>query len=295
MQRSVIDARFYDTYYFVSSVHDILGDIGSYLQLLNEFTCDGQHFSHSRPFPRYSAFHCFLEHVIHELLTESTEQTDLSERKAILRNYREIPEALDDLRPCTLPIEEMLKHHGLDYEPFTDWLQARGRLFSEADENDLCDFLSELRLGDAFDKLLIRCVREAFYVLFGNRGLLLNFNQAMAQELTMRADEEIPEDFAAYFDKPGVLKRASVPEWVKRAIFFRDRGRCVACDRDLTGLVSVFADEHYDHAVPLAAGGLNDVTNIQLLCGACNRKKGHRRIVTSSSYEDWYQFARRDE
>jgi hypothetical protein len=124
---------------------------------------------------------------------------------------------------------------------------------------------------------------------------LLHFNHMMAQELTMHAEEEIPEDYAANFAKPGVLKRVAVPEWVKRAVFFRDRGRCVACAADLTGLVSAWSDEHYDHVVPLAASGLNDVTNIQLLCGGCNRKKGHRKIVMSSSYEDWYPFARRDQ
>lgn len=31
---------------------------------------------------------------------------------------------------------------------------------------------------------------------------------------------------------------------------------------------------HRDHRVPLVAGGSNDITNIDLLCGPCNLRKG---------------------
>jgi len=55
--------------------------------------------------------------------------------------------------------------------------------------------------------------------------------------------------------------------------------RLTTCDADLSGQLSAWSEENY-----------NDVTNIQLLCGPCNRRKGSRRIVTSSSYEDWYPY-----
>ena len=79
-----------------------------------------------------------------------------------------------------------------------------------------------------------------------------------------------------------------IPDWVRRAVFFRDRGMCVTCGIDLSGLGSIWSDEHFDHIVPLASGGLNDITNIQLLCAGCNLKKGGRNTLTSTSYEDWY-------
>lgn len=44
----------------------------------------------------------------------------------------------------------------------------------------------------------------------------------------------------------------------------------------------------FDHIVPLAAGGLNDVTNLQLLCRACNREKSADRLRPSAEYRRWY-------
>lgn len=61
---------------------------------------------------------------------------------------------------------------------------------------------------------------------------------------------------------------------------------------DLTGILSISgsSSENYDHIVPLARGGLNDVTNIQLLCEDCNRQKLHHKAMTSDYYyEDWYE------
>ena len=44
---------------------------------------------------------------------------------------------------------------------------------------------------------------------------------------------------------------------------------------------------HYDHMVPLEQGGMNDVTNIQLLCSSCNLSKG-TFSATSNIYQNWY-------
>ena len=35
-------------------------------------------------------------------------------------------------------------------------------------------------------------------------------------------------------------------------------------------------------------GGINDVTNIQLLCEACNLSKGKKALPVSNLYEPWY-------
>lgn len=48
----------------------------------------------------------------------------------------------------------------------------------------------------------------------------------------------------------------------------KQRGRCAACAGTLG------ASFHRDHIVPLALGGHNGIDNIQLLCVACNSRKG---------------------
>lgn len=57
-----------------------------------------------------------------------------------------------------------------------------------------------------------------------------------------------------------------IPQDVKIAVSVRDQGRCRQCGST--------QDLHYDHVIPWSKGGANTVSNIQLLCGRCNRRKG---------------------
>jgi 5-methylcytosine-specific restriction endonuclease McrA len=50
----------------------------------------------------------------------------------------------------------------------------------------------------------------------------------------------------------------------------KQRGRCACCKKKLG------KDFHVDHVEPLARGGSNDKTNLQLLCPTCNLKKAAR-------------------
>lgn len=53
-----------------------------------------------------------------------------------------------------------------------------------------------------------------------------------------------------------------------RSLLASQRWRCVYCKGSIR-------DSHeVDHIVPLALGGSNDKTNLQMLCGTCNRQKG---------------------
>ena len=67
------------------------------------------------------------------------------------------------------------------------------------------------------------------------------------------------------------VNREVISDVVKHHIWTRDEGRCVDCGSQ-TNL-------QFDHVIPLAMGGSNEVANLQLLCAVCNRRKGANLTV----------------
>ena len=61
------------------------------------------------------------------------------------------------------------------------------------------------------------------------------------------------------------VARKRIPDDVKQYIWTRDAGQCQSC-----GSVS---ELQFDHVIPVSMGGSNDVENLQILCGPCNRSK----------------------
>lgn len=139
-------------------------------------------------------------------------------------------------------------------------------------EENICSF------QELFDKMS----DEVFHLLFANRRFLLDFN--ILTTLTTR-QVSIPTKFLT---KKGTIKRAQIPQWVKGAVFHRDKGRCVFCNTDLTGLINTLTNLNYDHIVPLDLYGANDPSNIQLLCEKCNKTKNNRQSSTSNKYIPWW-------
>ncbi len=288
MKRAFLDAQFYGTYRFASVVHDILRDTFPHLRDLEAFYCDEGYLAYVRPFPRESLLHCFIEFIVDSVVFEETTDVDLDERKQMLKRLQDLPQVLDELRPMELPVDRAFAAYGITNESFADWLRDGGKSFEDAHEDDIYDYYQELRLSADYGALLDRWKAEVFFLTFQNRQLLLGLNEMMADQLQRGASDTIPNELKAYFASPGVLIRVAIPSWVQRAVFYRDRGLCTLCQRDLSGLLAVGNTENYDHIVPLARGGLNDVTNIQLLCRACNAKKRDGVPVTSGLYEQWY-------
>lgn len=56
-------------------------------------------------------------------------------------------------------------------------------------------------------------------------------------------------------------------------LLVKQRGQCAVCRCDIR---SAF---HVDHVMPLARGGSNHPTNLQLLCAHCNQSKGAKHPV----------------
>lgn len=138
---------------------------------------------------------------------------------------------------------------------------------------------------DNFELLWEKITEEVFHLLFSNREFLLDFNKSLAQYLNLNP-ELVPCEFRSSLGK---IKRSNyIPTWAKKAIYFRDQGRCVKCQSDLSGLLSTDRKIHYDHIVPLNLWGVNDPCNLQLLCEDCNLKKSGSEASTWTRYRDWW-------
>lgn len=129
-----------------------------------------------------------------------------------------------------------------------------------------------------------RIVDDTFQLLFGDREFLLNFQKIVASIVSQLHKNEHPPLLA----KDGMIRRVRLPTWIKRGVFYRDRGRCINCGTDLTGAVVTGEEVHHDHLIPPAEGGTNDPTNFQLLCRGCNLRKA-RSVKTSDKYPVYWR------
>lgn len=289
--RPLITARYFATYYYASVVRNVLYDQFSYLHSLEGFYGDDAYLEYVAPFRRRSAFHCFIQFVVDDCLIEEMGDFDLGHHQSLYSSFADMPDAVADLEPATLPLDEAFKAHGIREVTFLEWLTEHGITFVEATVHDLDAFHREVRFGQAYEDLLWQLTQEVFFVLFQNRDLLLLFNDMMARHVERTELEHLEPALRPCFRMSGRLRRVHLPTWVKRAVFFRDRGLCVMCRKDISGVLSISNRENFDHIVPLARGGLNDVSNIQLLCKHCNHEKKAGDATTSREYEAWYGMA----
>ena len=291
MQRALFEGRFYQTYYFANAITNVLRNQFEYLRDLNDFYGDDKYLALVRPFSKYSALHCFIEFVIDAIISDEINDIKLDIRQDQASSKENFIGDFGELHSSILPINEALTYYGIKHITFQDWLKEHGKDFQEARDDDVSDYYIDLRLEGELDSLLEKAVQEVFFVIFQNRQLLLLFNEMMASqvaEVQLSDVSDIDKEYQEYFASPGILKRVNIPKWVKRAVYYRDRGLCTICHCDLSGELNISNREHYDHIVPLAKGGLNDVSNIQLLCQDCNLKKRGVEITTSDFYENWY-------
>ena len=141
-----------------------------------------------------------------------------------------------------------------------------------------------------FEELFAKLAQEMFYILFMDKLFLVDFNKLVQKVIVEKEEHSL---YNICFDKNsmdenGRIKRCSIPQWVKLAVFHRDKGRCVFCGKDLTNIVTKLNTANYDHIIPLAEGGANDPCNIQLSCESCNKKKGKSILIPKYEYEPWF-------
>lgn len=269
----ISEIKYFETYYFANMVNNILRDPFSYIRSLNDFFGEENYKNFIGPFPKFSALHSFINFII-----DSINYDDLSESES--KSFK--------TGKRKLWVEIAMEYYNLEFDSFDKWVEENQKKRIEIIDDDIADYFRDLRFYGSYEQLLERMSDEIFFILFLNRQTLQRFNQLISHHIQDRTIAELDMEDLPFFKKDGVLKRVSMPKWVLRAVTHRDRGMCVSCHKDLTGLINIGNTSNFDHIIPLAIGGINDVTNIQLLCENCNKTKQAQNIPTSIKYERWY-------
>jgi len=282
-KENLFEMQYFETYYIANIVTNLIEGAFSrfeFLGLTSEFF-DNDKGKFLEAFPKYSALHKYIGWAID---TYNYEDLTQDEMQRVLSGQQK------------LWVDMALKHHGFEDESFDDYLEEKNKTIKAANLDDITEYLDELRLRGVYEELLDKIGEEVFFILFINRGLLESFNSIISQyisEIRLEDIDEVFEDedpilYSKAFKEDGVLQRCNIPKWARKAVFYRDRGKCSSCHKDLTGIINLTTNKNFDHIIPLAQGGINDVTNLQLLCEQCNKSKRHNLIPVSKHYEKWY-------
>jgi hypothetical protein len=255
----VLDMKFFDVYHFCHLANSSMGKF-EYMRTNAEFM-ERQFEIEPEDFPKISVLHGYCYWLVERVLYEQA-------------NY--ISNDWDyDFNPALWICQAILKYKEKNVS-FDDWVNNLYR--AEDNNSDFYEIFTEFVrfIDDEHDGLFADIISfiavEVEYILLQNREFLLNFNEVIAGRF-----------------ESDTIPRKYIPEWVKRAVLFRDKGCCVFCKKDLTGLNTLLEDneKHFDHIVPLKNGGINDVCNIQLSCKNCNQSK-LTKSKTSSQYQRAY-------
>lgn len=151
---------------------------------------------------------------------------------------------------------------------------------SPGKEHDDKGYLWACRLEGIFvEKAVPRLTQEVFTVMFSDREALKELNGHVAKLIKGLKVADYPNLLKA---DGKVARCSSWPSWLRKGLFYRDKGRCAICLSNLSGIDAAGTDVAIDHLVPLNLGGTNDPTNLQILCRDCNGKKGGSQATTSS-------------
>jgi hypothetical protein len=267
--------KYFNTYYFCSVIQYIIEDSSwDYLRTLAEFT-DPLSECEREDFPKESYLHCFVDFAVERILfeqnkymasdIESAIETD-GFNKVIHNNHKVFYNSGYKYTTFELAII----HYQGCIEKMEDWIAINVKSDDKFEALEVSSRYTSY-LEDNYYNVIESIKNEVVYLLFQNREFLMNFNIFISDVL------------------PGKSERRNIPLWVKRSVKYRDRCKCVMCQKDLSGIMDVEEnyENQYDHIVPLEEGGLNDISNMQLMCSKCNQKKGIQ-IYTNNIYHFYY-------
>lgn len=244
-----------DIYYICQMIDGVTRDPDAYIRNVEDIFGDMSSLSLVRRYPKWTCFHDFIEAVISDVIFEDAEKSESA--------------------PGMLWVDYLIRSNGINYSDVSP---------SSFGQCDYFEYLDALQREGIIAEVCEEVSRQVFHVLFSNRGTLSAFGRMLSGYVLETAPSFAPDSFS----KAGHLIRASIPSWVRSAVFHRDKGRCVSCRADLTNYFSQRSKINFDHIVPLARGGMNCITNLQLMCSTCNQNKGAQSAATSLEYEVWY-------
>lgn len=139
------------------------------------------------------------------------------------------------------------------------------------------DFIDNLKTSRHIQPVMVATTSTRRYwayqdrFVWENQGLEARDVMAMLHDKDRRHDRELRRahvllDVEQGLAAPLARQRQPIPREVREAVFSRDGGRCVECESSF--------DIQYDHVIPWSHGGADSVQNLQLLCSACNQRKG---------------------
>ncbi|MBO1307814.1 HNH endonuclease [Enterococcus sp. 669A] len=271
MNNGIFEKTDFGIYHFADIIDGVLENTFPYIVNISAIFGEGEIQYYLKPFKKHSCFHSFIGFIVDSVFQEDPGFIDTNSKDRMLY------------------LDHWFVKYGFVDGRFDEWAKSKGFEIDQASVDDIDEYLEAVILSEEYENLIFQISNEVFYLMFSNRKIMLRFNHLISNYLRTLNKTEIIPDNLCYLKKDGKLKRRALPKWVKDAVFFRDRGRCVLCNKDLSNLVSRQNLNNYDHIVPLNFYGFNDVTNIQLLCEKCNKKKGGNYISTSQVYEKWYR------
>jgi hypothetical protein len=88
----------------------------------------------------------------------------------------------------------------------------------------------------------------------------------VTREQRRRASISRAKTMVAMANVPPATVRGVIPADIKQLVWQRDGGACRDCGSN--------TELQFDHMIPISMGGASTETNLQILCGPCNRRKG---------------------
>mgnify|MGYP000652336118 CR=1 FL=1 len=124
-------------------------------------------------------------------------------------------------------------------------------------------------------------IHASFLNIWNNRELCYSFNLKMSYVVKTLKQTDCP-----FLEKDGIFPRHQLPIWARYLIIHRDYGNCQYCGTPVATPAKPIQEYHFDHIIPLAQGGTNDISNFLLSCPSCNLSK-NADVISLKTIVHW--------